>query len=83
MSKLEVFDGLFMNELLDFIEIYPGDKTAHFEQIKEDSGVPFEQVCYNFFYMLMLYCTVLYALWCLVLSILLKTTAAEVYTVQL
>jgi hypothetical protein len=44
MARTEVFDGLLMSELFDFTEIYPGDKTAHFEKIKEDSGVPFEQV---------------------------------------
>jgi hypothetical protein len=46
MARTEVFDGLLMSELFDFTEIYPGDKTAHFEKIKEDSGVPFEQASY-------------------------------------
>eukprot|EP00611_Tribonema_gayanum_P021610 TRINITY_DN418_c0_g2_i2.p1 TRINITY_DN418_c0_g2~~TRINITY_DN418_c0_g2_i2.p1 ORF type:complete len:330 (-),score=85.60 TRINITY_DN418_c0_g2_i2:73-1014(-) len=46
MELFVVFDGLLMSELFDFVEIQPGDKTAHFDELTTLSKVPYDEMLF-------------------------------------
>ena len=42
----ELLDLLGIRNLFQYEEIYPGDKTAHFRALREQSGVPFSEMLF-------------------------------------